>query len=67
MPTAIVHNIATDLIGQPDTTKCSWNAICLADKGDTGMAFVARAQIPPSDVNRFKKGKRVHLDKRIER
>lgn len=66
MLTAIVHNIAADLIGRPDTTKGSWNAICLADKGNSGVAFVVMPQIPPRDVNWFKKGKQVHLAKRIE-
>ena len=63
MVTAIVHNIAADLAGQPATAKGSWNAICLADMGDTGMAFVAMPQIPPRNVNWFKKGKWVHLAK----
>ena len=43
--------------------KGSWNAICLADMGDTGAAFVALPQIPPRNVNWFKKGKWVHLAK----
>ena len=38
-------------------------AICLADMGDTGAAFVALPQIPPRNVNWFKKGKWVHLAK----
>ena len=63
MVTAIVHNIAADLAGMPATAKGSWNAICLADMGDTGMAFVAMPQIPPRNVNWFKKGKWVHLAK----
>jgi sulfide:quinone oxidoreductase len=63
MVTAIVHNIAADLAGQPADAKGSWNAICLADMGDTGMAFVAMPQIPPRNVNWFKKGKWVHLAK----
>jgi sulfide:quinone oxidoreductase len=63
MVTAIVHNIAADIAGQPATAKGSWNAICLADMGDTGMAFVAMPQIPPRNVNWFKKGKWVHLAK----
>jgi sulfide:quinone oxidoreductase len=63
MVTAIVHNIAADLAGQPATAKGSWNAICLADMGNTGMAFVAMPQIPPRNVNWFKKGKWVHLAK----
>jgi sulfide:quinone oxidoreductase len=63
MITAIVHNIAADLENQPATAKGTWNAICLADMGDTGMAFVAMPQIPPRNVNWFKKGKWVHLAK----
>jgi sulfide:quinone oxidoreductase len=63
MVTAICHNIAADLAGKPATTKGTWNAICLADMGDTGAAFVALPQIPPRNVNWFKKGKWVHLAK----
>ena len=63
MVTAIVHNIAADLNNQPATAKATWNAICLADMGDTGAAFVALPQIPPRNVNWFKKGKWVHLAK----
>jgi len=63
MVTAIVHNIAADLQGKPAEATGSWNAICLADMGDTGMAFVALPQIPPRNVNWFSKGKWVHLAK----
>ena len=65
MVSAIVHNIAAELAGKPEdaTAKATWNAICLADMGDTGAAFVALPQIPPRNVNWFKKGKWVHLAK----
>ena len=63
MVTAIVHNIEADLAGQPAEAKGTWNAICLADMGNTGAAFVALPQIPPRNVNWFKKGKWVHLAK----
>ncbi|HEX7645486.1 MAG TPA: FAD-dependent oxidoreductase [Burkholderiaceae bacterium] len=63
MVTAIVSNIVADLDGKPATAKGSWNAICLADMGDTGAAFVALPQIPPRNVNWFRKGKWVHLAK----
>ncbi len=63
MVTAIVHNIADELNGRTACTKATWNAICLADMGDTGAAFVALPQIPPRNVNWFKKGKWVHLAK----
>jgi DNA-binding FrmR family transcriptional regulator len=52
------------LAGKPAiVAKGTWNAICLADMGDTGAAFVALPQIPPRNVNWFKKGKWVHLAK----
>ena len=41
----------------------TWNAICLADMGDTGVAFVALPQIPPRNVTWAKEGKWVHLAK----
>jgi len=63
MVSAIAHNIADELAGKPVATKATWNAICLADMGDTGAAFVALPQIPPRNVNWFKKGKWVHLAK----
>ena len=63
MITAIVRNIAAELAGRPADAKGTWNAICLADMGDTGAAFVALPQIPPRNVNWFKKGKWVHLAK----
>lgn len=63
MVSAIVHNIADELVGKPVVTKGTWNAICLADFGDTGAAFVALPQIPPRNVNWFRKGKWVHLAK----
>lgn len=63
MVTAIVKNIAAELAGQTGTAKGSWNAICLADMGDTGAAFVALPQIPPRNTNWFKKGKWVHWAK----
>lgn len=63
MVTAIVENIDSVLKGESPTAKATWNAICLADMGDTGAAFVALPQIPPRNVNWFKKGKWVHLAK----
>jgi sulfide:quinone oxidoreductase len=63
MVTALVHNIDAELRGRSATARGSWNAICLADMGDTGAAFVALPQIPPRNVNWFRKGKWVHLAK----
>jgi len=63
MVTAIVHNIKNEIDGAAPDWKGTWNAICLADMGDTGAAFVALPQIPPRSVAWFKKGKWVHMAK----
>ena len=63
MVTATVRNIRDQLDGKEPTAKATWNAICLADFGDTGVAFVALPQIPPRNVNWFAEGKWVHLAK----
>ena len=53
MVTAIVQNIAEEVKGGQPTHVGTWNAICLADMGDTGAAFVVLPQIPPHNVNWF--------------
>lgn len=63
MSTAIVDNISRELKGEAPKACGTWNAICLADMGDTGAAFVALPQIPPRNVTWFKKGKWVHTAK----
>lgn len=63
MVTATVHNIHSELSGNAPTDKATWNAICLADFGDGGVAFVALPQIPPRNVNWFSAGKWVHVGK----
>ena len=37
--------------GKPPREQATWNAVCLADFGDGGVAFVAQPQIPPRNVN----------------
>jgi len=63
MVTAAAHNIRAALEGKPPQEKATWNALCLADFGDTGVVFVALPQIPPRNVNWFSEGKWVHLAK----
>jgi len=63
MVAAISENIRAAIEGRPIAAKATWNAICLADFGDTGVAFVALPQIPPRNVTWAKKGKWVHLGK----
>ncbi len=63
MVTATAQNIREQLDGKQPSHKATWNAVCLADFGDTGVAFVALPQIPPRNVNWFAQGKWVHLAK----
>lgn len=63
MVTAIAHNISAVVAGREPDRVPTWNAICLADMGDTGAAFVALPQIPPRNVTWAKVGKWVHLAK----
>lgn len=63
MVTATALNIGQVLRGQEPTNVGTWNAVCLADFGDSGIAFVAQPQIPPRNVNWASSGKWVHLAK----
>jgi sulfide:quinone oxidoreductase len=63
MVSAICENIVADIKGAPADARATWNAICLADFGDTGAAFVALPQLPPRNVTWAKAGKWVHLAK----
>jgi len=63
MVTTIVRNIQAELEGKTADFEGTWNAVCLADMGDTGVAFVALPQIPPRNVTWAKVGKWVHLAK----
>ncbi len=60
MVTATAKNIGKLLRGKEPDQKGSWNAVCLADFGDSGVAFVAQPQIPPRNVNWSSSGKWVH-------
>ncbi|MCW2394143.1 MULTISPECIES: NAD(P)/FAD-dependent oxidoreductase [unclassified Sphingobium] len=63
MVTAIAANLAAIIDGKEATAEATWNAVCLADFGDGGVAFVAQPQIPPRNVNWSSSGKWVHLAK----
>ncbi|MFV0664936.1 NAD(P)/FAD-dependent oxidoreductase [Denitromonas sp.] len=63
MVTATAKNIRAALDGKDPSERATWNAICLADFGDTGAAFVALPQIPPRNVNWYSEGRWVHLAK----
>ncbi|RYC12036.1 NAD(P)/FAD-dependent oxidoreductase [Ciceribacter ferrooxidans] len=63
MVTATATNIARLVRGETPNAEGTWNAVCLADFGDGGIAFVAQPQIPPRNVNWSSQGKWVHAAK----
>jgi len=63
MVTATALNIGQKLRGEKPNHQGTWNAVCLADFGDSGVAFVAQPQIPPRNVNWSSSGKWVHAAK----
>ena len=63
MVTATAENITSLLRGEEPKAVATWNAVCLADFGDEGIAFVAQPQIPPRNVNWSSQGKWVHAAK----
>ena len=63
MVSATAANIGELVHGRVADTKGSWNAVCIADFGDSGVAFVAQPQIPPRNRNWSGSGKWVHMAK----
>ena len=63
MVSATAMNLGAILRGQAPTYQGTMNAVCLADFGDSGIAFVAQPQIPPRNVNWSSQGKWVHAAK----
>ncbi|MBZ4023084.1 pyridine nucleotide-disulfide oxidoreductase [Rhodobacter sp. TJ_12] len=63
MVTATAHNVGQIVRGKEADEVGTWNAVCLADFGDQGIAFVAQPQIPPRNVNWSAQGKWVHWAK----
>ena len=63
MVTATATNIGALLRSEKPRAVATWNAVCLADFGDEGIAFVAQPQIPPRNVNWASRGKWVHAAK----
>ena len=63
MATAAVQNIKASIEGKEAEVIATWNAICLADMGETGAAFIAMPQIPPRNTAWMKKGRWVRWAK----
>jgi sulfide:quinone oxidoreductase len=63
MVSAVAENIRDLLAGKAAQHEATWNAVCLADFGNDGVAFVALPQIPPRNVNWSGQGYWVHMAK----
>lgn len=63
MVAAVAQNIAALIAGRTPSSEPTWNAVCLADFGNDGVAFVALPQIPPRNVNWSSRGYWVHAAK----
>ncbi|MGE0256629.1 MAG: NAD(P)/FAD-dependent oxidoreductase [Alphaproteobacteria bacterium] len=63
MVAAVAANIAALAAGKPPAHEPTLNAVCLADFGNDGIAFVAQPQIPPRNVNWSSQGYWVHVAK----
>lgn len=63
MAKAAISNIQSAIAGQELQTRASLNAVCLADLGHTGAAFIALPQIPPRNLVWMKKGRWVQWAK----
>lgn len=63
MVTATAQNLGDILRNKEPTHEPTWNAFCLADFGDSGVAFLAQPQNPPRNRNWSASGKWVHWAK----
>ncbi len=63
MVAAAVRNISRLILHEEPDAEATWNAVCLADFGDNGIAFIAQPQIPPRNVNWSSSGAWVHAAK----
>ncbi|MEQ9462356.1 MAG: FAD-dependent oxidoreductase [Haliea sp.] len=63
MVAAVGANIRHQIEGREPSDRPTLNAVCLADFGDSGVAFVALPQFPPRNLNWSSEGYWVHLAK----
>ncbi len=63
MVAATAGNLGEILRGSEPTHEGTWNAFCLADFGNGGVAFLAQPQNPPRNMNWAAEGKWVHWAK----
>ncbi|MDK3019598.1 NAD(P)/FAD-dependent oxidoreductase [Pseudodonghicola flavimaris] len=65
MVTATARNIPLLIEGKEPVYQPTWNALCLADFGDRGAAFLAMPQLPPRNLNWASEGRWVHWAKLV--
>jgi sulfide:quinone oxidoreductase len=63
MVSTAAANIKAELDKIEPSATSTWNAVCLADMGDSGMAFVAAPQMPPRNITWAREGRWVHIAK----
>ncbi len=63
MVAAVAENIRDMMAGKEPRCEPTWNAVCLADFGNNGVAFIAAPQMPPRNINWTGEGYWVHLAK----
>lgn len=63
MVAAVAENIRDMMAAKEPRHEPTWNAVCLADFGNDGVAFIAAPQIPPRNINWTGEGYWVHLAK----
>ena len=61
--TTAVENIRDQIDNKEPTHKANWNAVCLANLGGSGIAFLALPQTPPGDAGWFSEGKWTYLSR----
>ncbi|OGA19999.1 MAG: pyridine nucleotide-disulfide oxidoreductase [Betaproteobacteria bacterium RIFCSPLOWO2_02_FULL_63_19] len=59
--TAAVNNIREQIDNREPTHKASWNQVCLASLGGSGLSFVALPHAQPGDGSWFSDGKWTYL------
>lgn len=63
MTGAIAENIRLAVENEPPGAQATWNALCLADMGNSGAAFLAIPQNPPRNVTWVRQGRWVRASK----
>ncbi|HWI77008.1 MAG TPA: FAD/NAD(P)-binding oxidoreductase [Sphingomicrobium sp.] len=63
MVSAVTANVSALIDGKEPVSEATWNAVCLADFGDRGVAFYAEPEIPPRNVSWSSEGRWVHFAK----